>query len=209
MNIPYKLLWILYESPATLTKGTKISSNFWVNPLSKDNPQQPHTKDTKISSSFWVYPSSKENWSTSALPSSCSFSGLWRNLAWLWEKIEQKRSANLVHGTCVEETKIGFLERNSVSDDPQFNLIQRVRRGQFQSEIWTSNSMVKTELYTSNFFGTHLQRPHLCSNHRHQQFVATLDKYFPPDNQKCKKNELYLQQKNWEMLIVFDIEWSW
>lgn len=68
------------------TKGTKISSNFWVNPPSKENPQQSHTKDTKISSCFWVYPSSKENRSTSALPSSCSFSDLWRNLAWLWEK---------------------------------------------------------------------------------------------------------------------------
>jgi hypothetical protein len=68
--------------------------------------------------------------------------------------------------------------------------------------------MVKTELYISNLFGTHLQRT--CAQiHRHQQFVATLEKYFPTENQKCKKNELYLQQKNWEMLIVFDIEWSW
>jgi hypothetical protein len=49
--------------------------------------------------------------------------------------MEQKQSANLVHGTYVEETKFEFLERNSVSDDPQFHLIQRVRRGKFQREI--------------------------------------------------------------------------
>jgi hypothetical protein len=42
---------------------------------------------------------------------------------------------NLVHGTYVEETKFGFLERNSASDDPQFHLIWRVRRGKFQREI--------------------------------------------------------------------------